>query len=359
MIEARTTRIRLLIIQEVQEDDSGATLRIQEGVQGRLARGDANYESHLRLARRSLEGQHPVGVRFGEGQTIVELIRADNDVPTELCENGRDARVFFQGHDGVFCLDASHPESARLRALLNSAIRQKARLWFIVQKPKLDLLDMLQEKGEVTQMSNTDNQQDTSKYADTSEFALWEKYESVAMHFNELIIRLRTQALGALAGVVALSGLAINFAQKAESKVQWWILFGTLLFFVFAWIALWILDMLYYDKLLGGAVKALLEHEQKTKLADSADFRINLSTKISDEFKNRKRPEDTNRHRRVIHRFYALVLIGLIIGLAYTGYQAIKSKDSNTDIIEYKIRLVPPERVKEGDQPAGQSVNPK
>ena len=68
-------------------------------------------------------------------------------------------------------------------------------------------------------------------YKDTSEFAFWGKNESDVMHFNDLIIRLQTQALGALAGVAAISGLAINFAQKAESKVQWWILFGTLLFF--------------------------------------------------------------------------------------------------------------------------------
>jgi hypothetical protein len=64
------------------------------------------------------------------------------------------------------------------------------------------------------------------KYTERSDFALWDRYENVAMHFNDLIIRLRTQALGALAGVVAISGLAVNFAQKAESRSQWVILLG-------------------------------------------------------------------------------------------------------------------------------------
>lgn len=94
----------------------------------------------MRLARRSQERQHPVGVRFGERQTIAELIRADNDVPREVCEDAIGARVFFQGHDGVFRLKADHAESARLRALLGEAIRRKDQIWFIAQKPDLALL---------------------------------------------------------------------------------------------------------------------------------------------------------------------------------------------------------------------------
>ena len=39
---------------------------------------------------------------------------------------------------------------------------------------------------------------------------LWEKYEEITMHFNDLIIRLRTQAL---AGVAALSALVGIFAK--------------------------------------------------------------------------------------------------------------------------------------------------
>ena len=105
------------------------------------------------------------------------------------------------------------------------------------------------------------------KYTDTSDFALWDKYESVAMHFNELTIRLRTQALGALTGVVAISGFAVTFAQKAESRAQWVVLFGALLFFTFAWIAIWVLDLGYYNKLLWGAVQAILEHEEHTQNA--------------------------------------------------------------------------------------------
>ena len=144
MGEAITTLTRLVFVREIHEDDKGATLRFQQGGQGRLDTNNASYATHLRLARRSHERQHPLGVRFGEGQSITELIRADNDVPAQLSpEDAAGVRVFLQGHDGVFRLKSEHPESARLRALLDEAIRQKARLWFIVQKPELAFLDIL------------------------------------------------------------------------------------------------------------------------------------------------------------------------------------------------------------------------
>lgn len=156
------------------------------------------------------------------------------------------------------------------------------------------------------------------------------------MHFNELIIRLRTQALGGLAGVVAISGFAVNFTQKTESPVQWTILFGTLLFFLCAWIALWILDTQYYDKLLAGAVEALLEHESKTR---ESLWPINLSTKIRNA---------VTRHERTVHTFYAFVAFGLFIGIAYTGYEALPStpKQAKPDIVEYKIQLSTPDTLK-------------
>jgi hypothetical protein len=65
-------------------------------------------------------------------------------VPSQLWEEEPgQARVLFQGHDGVFRLEPEHPESARLRAHLEEALRQKVHVWFIAQKPELSLLDVL------------------------------------------------------------------------------------------------------------------------------------------------------------------------------------------------------------------------
>jgi hypothetical protein len=143
MVVALAAGTRLLVVREVQEDESVAVLRFQQGSDGCLAIGEANYATHLRLARRSQERQHPIGVNFGEGHTITDLIRADNDVPSQLYEEeAGHARVLFQGHDGVFRVRPDHPASARLRALLGEALRQKARVWFIAQKADLALLDV-------------------------------------------------------------------------------------------------------------------------------------------------------------------------------------------------------------------------
>jgi hypothetical protein len=134
----------LLVVREVQEDEGGAALAFQHRGPGRLARSDANYEAYLRLARRSQERQHPVGVRFGEGGAVLELVRADNDVPREMWEaEPGHTLVHFQGHDGVFRLPPDGPGARRLRGLLDKAIRQNARVWFVARKPDLMILDVL------------------------------------------------------------------------------------------------------------------------------------------------------------------------------------------------------------------------
>jgi hypothetical protein len=64
-------------------------------------------------------------------------------VPFVPQEDADQVQVFFQGHDGVFRVKADHPEFARIRTVLNEAQRQKARVWFMAQKPDLTLVDIL------------------------------------------------------------------------------------------------------------------------------------------------------------------------------------------------------------------------
>jgi len=144
MAEAVTTLSRLLIVREVRDNETGATISFHQGGHGCLSIHAANYASQLRYARRSQERQHPIGVRFADAHAIAELIRADNDVPAQVWEEGPDGvRVLFQGHDGVFRLKSDHPDSARIRTLLREALEQKARVWFVADNPDLVLLDIL------------------------------------------------------------------------------------------------------------------------------------------------------------------------------------------------------------------------
>lgn len=143
MTEALVTVTRLFVVQDILEDDEGATLRFEQGEHGRLSRRDPQYTSDLERARRSKERHHPVGVTFGEGRAITELSRADSDIPARVeDEDGGDARVFFQGHDGIFQVRRDRQDFARLRALLTKAIREKARVWFVTRGPELTLQDV-------------------------------------------------------------------------------------------------------------------------------------------------------------------------------------------------------------------------
>jgi hypothetical protein len=143
--ERSATVTRLLVVQEIHEDDGGgATLKFEQLRQARLSASDPHYSTYLRLAQRSKERQHPVGVSFRDEATVGQLTRADSDVPTQLVrDEAGPVRVIFQGHDGVFRLQPGNPESVRIGALLDEAIRRKARVWFIAQKPCLAILDVL------------------------------------------------------------------------------------------------------------------------------------------------------------------------------------------------------------------------
>jgi hypothetical protein len=106
---------------------------------------------------------------------------------------------------------------------------------------------------------------------------VWEKYEDIAMHFNDLLIRLSTQALAAVA---AISTLVTIFGKTgADPKLSWEL--AALVFSLLSvfWIAIWIIDFCYYNRLLIGAVAAILDIETLSK--DAIYIRqIDISTKI-------------------------------------------------------------------------------
>lgn len=144
-----------------------------------------------------------------------------------------------------------------------------------------------------------------------SYFALWSKYEEVTMHFNDLIIRLRFQALAGVAGISALVGvLGRDMAPALRSKAVG----GIFLLLLFFWIAIWLLDRLYYDKLLTGAVSALLKIERESEQGGMPK-QIDLSTIIEKSFVGdpleiRRAPAFTDGR----NWFYVLVLLTLLAG---------------------------------------------
>ncbi len=166
-------------------------------------------------------------------------------------------------------------------------------------------------------------------FSESSTFVLWSKYEDVAMHFNDLIMKLRTQALAGLAGVVTVSGLAVSFTGKSVTATEWEVLFGTSAFLSLAWLALFILDLGYYNRLLSGAVKAIHAHEDLTQNAPPIE-KIILSRRISDSAKY---------HTWFICGFYLLVFVGLCAGDAVTfqKWSAMTTPSSSSSRFEFKF----------------------
>ena len=105
--------------------------------------------------------------------------------------------------------------------------------------------------------------------------SLWEKYEDIAMHFNDLLIRLRTQAL---AGIAAISTLIGIFTKASPSALQsdWLIAEAIFIALTLFWIAIFCLDFFYYNRLLVGAVAALKDLEAEARSGQFTGIKIDL-----------------------------------------------------------------------------------
>ena len=141
-------------------------------------------------------------------------------------------------------------------------------------------------------------------------FELWKEYERVAMHFNELLIKLRTQALGGVAVIAALVG----FLSRGEALVEfrWGILSGVFFMLTIFWIAIWCLDFRYYNRLLLGAVDELLRLERESH-THSHTKEIRLSTGI-ERAAFESMPKKTLCKEIFLGRclFYIIVFLGLL-----------------------------------------------
>jgi hypothetical protein len=150
---------------------------------------------------------------------------------------------------------------------------------------------------------------------------LWAKYEDIAMHFNDLLMRLRSQAL---AGIAAISTLVGIFTKDGVSGIQADWMIATAIFVALAlfWIAIWCLDLLYYNRLLMGAVGALVDLEEKSKSNFVHFDGIHMSTRIVAEFKS----QANYAGFRGVLIFYTLVFATIISGAIFCWHmQFIRS----------------------------------
>lgn len=150
-------------------------------------------------------------------------------------------------------------------------------------------------------------------------FELWIEHEKIAMHFNDLLIKLRVQAL---AGVTAIGTIASIFAktQSGTAADTWELAAGIFAALCMIWIAIFILDFFYYYRLLQGAVRAIIELEEMSKASKTVD-EIRLSGHVEDSVKNNSARRMSFCERVWIMKgvlvFYLLVFITLFSALAF------------------------------------------
>lgn len=150
-------------------------------------------------------------------------------------------------------------------------------------------------------------------------FTVWKEYEAVAIHFNEIILKLRFQALGGVAALSALIGVVLKATLMPEHL--WPVLSVSFAVLCIFWVALAILDIFYYNRLLLGTVDAILRLEDESGAQQKYD-RLELSTEI----KRNVEGVGTKKWRASLRgplAFYGLVLVALLGLFGLSVFEAI------------------------------------
>jgi hypothetical protein len=139
---------------------------------------------------------------------------------------------------------------------------------------------------------------------------LWEKYEDIAMHFNDLLMRLRSQSIAGIAALSTIVGL-LTKGDVANLRISWLVAAMIFVAMALVWVAIWCIDFLYYNVLLMGAVTAIKQLEAETMRGGPKW--INMSTLIEDQFAE---PPDISPFHGVL-LFYGIVLGILVAGALF------------------------------------------
>jgi len=137
---------------------------------------------------------------------------------------------------------------------------------------------------------------------------IWKEYESIAMHFNDLLIQLRMKALGGIAIIIAL----ITYAGKSDiTLMQQLEIYGfSSAVLAIVWLAIFFIDYFYYNKLLLGAITSTVDLEATLE----ADINIKFSTEVKSYVENTK---VSHKNLWPILFFYSSVFILLVLASVY------------------------------------------
>ena len=143
----------------------------------------------------------------------------------------------------------------------------------------------------------------------------WARHEKIAMHFNDLIMKVRIQALGALAAIITIGGVALK-AFPTGSGMPWGIVMSVFIALLALWVAIWVLDFLYCNRLLMGAVDAILKLEDEINSENKIE--IVMSHKIEDAVRGRTPTHLDKGTLRGPIIFYLIVSAVIAMGFFYS-----------------------------------------
>lgn len=191
-------------------------------------------------------------------------------------------------------------------------------------------------------MTNDKKQNDTNinkKDFDEYYFKVWKSYEDVAMHFNDLIIRLRIQSIGGLAVIATILGIILHGKNGNNETFDYGC--AVLAILCGIWVAIWILDLRYYNRLLEGSVNAILELE-KNKERFFKNREIKLSTDIENAFHKRFDHERQGWWERTFNSrngFYLIVFVALFLSTIFMYWRGCKQKGA-ASVISQKVQNI-------------------
>jgi hypothetical protein len=151
--------------------------------------------------------------------------------------------------------------------------------------------------------------------------SLWSNYEKIAMHFNDLLIRLRTQSLAGIAALSAVVGLFAKEGGTGNLHLDWVVAQAIFAAMIGFWIAIWCLDIGYYNRLLSGSVNAIVKLEETTASATPFSGEIDMSRTIENQFSKPWLNLKKGSYYGVV-AFYGIVLLVLFAGLWFAHSRA-------------------------------------
>ena len=185
----------------------------------------------------------------------------------------------------------------------------------------------------------------------TPVFKVWKAYEDVAMHFNDLLIKLRIQALGGVAALAVLASIFSN-VRAYSFKGTWTIAAACFAGLVLIWLAIAALDLLYYNRLLVGSVAAIKEIETLSE-NETHVTHLNLSTRIEEAVKGTSAWPSCG-----VLAFYLIVFLTLATGLGVTTYSACNYPPPKAEADDGLVPPLPAERPREAPKRPAQSPAP-